>query len=415
VASKKHDGEGDDGGREVPVAQAATIAAMLRGLQEQQAQISRAIATIYMEGPVAKTLTVALAYQSPAISAIIRLTEMSLAQAGQRIAEYNKMMQLAATVIKAQDEAFAGVRARLESIHFSTAALAQFRSPVIALAANAEVITRAFEGVRNAGALMALALRPTWELQRLTGILAGPATQFGSPETIVAERTIEAATLQTTQASETVSEILPGQARWLVNQPQPATLPTFNLFKVQQEEIRRLSASRGTPPNIEALPSVAPATLARYVCHLVTEVNNHAIGSRKDPVFRPTNRLVEGAAGLPFIIATSLVEFRDFINLLFQMLYEGAGAVARFQGDLTDDELAPIWQLKHLRLWAFHDIEHGDARDIAEKQHKITQTFYHLIGKPAPAGEDDYRIAQVRLLESLARMLDLLRDKLSRH
>jgi hypothetical protein len=37
-----------------------------------------------------------------------------------------------------------------------------------------------------------------------------------------------------------------------------------------------------------------------------------------------------------------------------------------------------------------------------------------LIGKPVPESEDDYRIAQGRLLESLARMLDLLRGKLSR-
>jgi hypothetical protein len=400
----------------LPVVEAASIAAALRGLQEQQAQISRAIATLCMEDSVARTLTAALAYQSTrTIGDIIRLTDISFAQAAQWITEYNKMMQITAAAIKTQDEVFARVRAQMESIRFSVAALEQFRSPVVAMAANAEVIMNAFEGVKNVGALVALALRPTWELQRLTGMLAETASQRGSPEAMVAERTIEVATLQTTRASESVVEILRDQVQWLVDQPRPATLPTFNLFEVQQEEIRRLSAShRADHLNIEALPSVAPATLARYVCHLVTEVNNVAAATGTGPVFRPTNRLVEGAAGLPFIIATSRVEFQDFINLLFQMLYEGSGAAARFKGNLTDDELEPLWRLKHTRLWAFHDIEHGDARDIAEKQGKIAHAFRQLIGKPVPESEDDYRIAQGRLLESLARMLDLLRGKLSR-
>lgn len=417
MGSDKHGTGRRDGGRELPLIQVAAVAAALREIQ-QQTQIARtALAAVYTQGSVARAMMTALAYRpTPTIGDIIRLHDISLAQAARRIAECNQTMQLATAAIKAQDEVFARVRAHMESVRFSTAALAQFRSPVIAIAANAELITRAFEGLRNMETLTALALRPTWELQRLTGIMAGTATQRGSPGAMVAERTIEAAALQTTRASEAVAGIVRDQARWLVTQPRPATLPTFNLFEVQHEEIRRLIASpRADRLNIEALPSATPATLARYLCHLVTEINNLAVANGREPVFKPTNRLVEGAAGLPFIVATSRVEFQDFINLLFQMLYEGSGRAERLTGDLADGELGPLWQFKQVRLWVFHDVEHGDDRDIAEKQRKIADAFRQLIGKPAPESEDDYRIAQVRLLESLMGMLGLLRGKLSGH
>jgi hypothetical protein len=415
VDSDNRGGEGHNSGRGVPFVQASAIAEVLREI-EQQTQISRAaLAAVYTQGSVAQAMMTALAYRPmPTIGDIIRLQDISLAQATRRIAEYNKTMQLLSAAVKSQEEVFARIRAHMGSIRFMTAELSQLRSPIIAIAANVELISQGFQSLRNMETLMALALRPTWELQRLTGQLARTAARRGSPGATVAELTIEAAALQTTRASEAVAGIVRHQAPWLVTQPRPETLPTFNLFAVQQEEIHRLIASPLVGRlNIKGLPSAVPATLARYLCHLVVVINALAVAKGGEPIFKPTNRLVEGAAGLPFIVATSQVEFQDFINLLFQMLYEGSGEAKRLTRELADGQLGPLWRLKQVRLWAFHDVAHGNDRKSAENQRKIAEAFRQLIGKPAPESEDDYRIAQVRLLDSLMGMLKLLRDKVS--
>jgi len=101
------------------------------------------------------------------------------------------------------------------------------------------------------------------------------------------------------------------------------------------------------------------------------------------------------------------------VNLLFQMLYEGSGASSRLSAYLTDEELAPLWVLKQLRLSAFHDVEHGDDREIVNKQLTIADAFRDLIRKPFPVSEEEYRVLQVRLLNSLIRMLELVRSRLS--
>src|SRR5437667_754254 len=388
----------------------AETARLLQTLGEQTRVVI--LSALYAERSIASSIRDAFSYRPVSdIAELIRLQDLTTRAAVTQMSELQQAMRTAFDMAAKQS---AEVRSLFEGVRLMVASLEEFRSPLSAIAVNALLVRRAFEGIRqDVDALMAVALRPAWELYQLTESLAAIGVE-AAPGSVSASRVIEAATLETTRTSEVLFEVLRREASWVVAQPLPASLPTFNLFKVQQREIQLLAPGPlAEGINIEALPSSVPAKLAIYLCHLIIEVNKLLIANGHDPIFKPTNRLVEGVASLGFIVAISRRAFEDLVNLLFQMLYEGSGASSRLSAYLTDEELAPLWVLKQLRLSAFHDVEHGDDREIVNKQLTIADAFRDLIRKPFPVSEEEYRVLQVRLLNSLIRMLELVRSRLS--
>lgn len=155
--------------------------------------------------------------------------------------------------------------------------------------------------------------------------------------------------------------------------------------------------------------------LPSKICHLggaiigtVVRVNEVFRRTGRRDVFSPTNRSLWAASVIPAVVVGNELDFAAVIDALFFLLYEGSAAGsknARFTPLLTDDELQPLWRVKHLRLNYRHDIEHGDDKDIARKHQNVGAAFVALIGKHAPTRPADWTAAQAELYGQLLAML----------
>jgi hypothetical protein len=67
--------------------------------------------------------------------------------------------------------------------------------------------------------------------------------------------------------------------------------------------------------------------------------------------------------------------------------------------------LAPLWKVKHLRLAARHDIDHGSKREIEKKRAKIRDTYVSLIDRPLPIKQSDWQKAQLQIYVEIDLML----------
>lgn len=99
-------------------------------------------------------------------------------------------------------------------------------------------------------------------------------------------------------------------------------------------------------------------------------------------------------------IATNDTEFGVVCNSVYQLFYEGFGSKKhRADKYIPFDNHNALITIKHLRLRYCHDIYHGDAKNIEEKNENIMNAFIRLINKRMPVEAKDYRMCQLRLYE----------------
>jgi len=308
------------------------------------------------------------------------------------------------------------------SLRFAVPHLSELAFPSKAIAvtlhAMSEALARAVPG--DALRLRTLALRPVWEFEVFTQkVLEGIGdAKDESPTANAAGRIVEAAAVETTAGSELTIWLLETmRGPFSVDDLPPGTLPTFNLFAVQQFEMDTLLGPEGVAEGSAivtyGLPASITAQRARSVCHLMAAINEIRDMSGGEAVFKPTNRLFEGAASLPFLIAVDRPTLKEFVDWLYQLIYEGSGSAKRVLAYLEDSECGALWMVKHLRTWGGHDIDHGDQGTVKRKKKLVADAFRYLIGKPTPQSVADFRSAQLRLLYEIGKMLQVLKARLA--
>ena len=114
---------------------------------------------------------------------------------------------------------------------------------------------------------------------------------------------------------------------------------------------------------------------------------------------------MRACATIPSLIARSESEFYLLIDHLFFLLYEGSGTASRLIPILSESFLEPLWKVKHLRLAARHDINHGARRDVEKKRVKIRDTYISLIARPLPIKQGDWQKAQLQIYVEIDSML----------
>jgi hypothetical protein len=73
-------------------------------------------------------------------------------------------------------------------------------------------------------------------------------------------------------------------------------------------------------------------------------------------------------------------EFKEFIDSLHKLVYEGSGALKRIPESLiTDDSV--LFDVKHLRTDFFHNIEHGGKKEIIKKKKTISSIYSRYTNK----------------------------------
>lgn len=202
--------------------------------------------------------------------------------------------------------------------------------------------------------------------------------------------------------------------------PGTETQVTHNLYELQREEL--LWVARNHPKELEnesslkTLPGYEHFTNARAVCGLVPLINNQRTTKGDEVIFKPTTRLVEAVVAIPNLVAVDRTTFGEFIDQLYFLLYEAAGAdKLRFlEAKVVEaDESEAVWTVKQLRNYFIrHDVEHGKESETKKKQVQVDDIFRRLIGKTIPTALDDYRNAQQSILREVRMFLEKLSSRL---
>lgn len=145
--------------------------------------------------------------------------------------------------------------------------------------------------------------------------------------------------------------------------------------------------------------------LGYEITEKIYQINTICEHKGQVPVFKPTSQTMRACASLPTAIATNEISFNVLIDHLFFLVYEGSGTANRLTTLVGTTFLAPLWKVKHIRLNARHDINHGKQREIEKKKGKINDAFMSLINKPLPIMQKDWQTAQLQLYIEIDLML----------
>jgi hypothetical protein len=152
-------------------------------------------------------------------------------------------------------------------------------------------------------------------------------------------------------------------------------------------------------------PASMVVGLAGDLIGLVCRINKECEVRSAAHVFKYTTKSYQ-AAGVIHTVAVDEVSFFHVVDHLYFLLYEGSGDAQRLVAVVAAEELTGLWDLKHLRREARHDLDHG-ANDKAQKAlRRIGEIHQSLIGKPLPRSRSDYASAQIALYKRLLAMLE---------
>jgi hypothetical protein len=208
-------------------------------------------------------------------------------------------------------------------------------------------------------------------------------------------------------------------AEFTADEQQPSE--TSVIPRVQARLYGPLNQHLGFVYRVDLAVTVDPAVAAAIptrICELggvlvflVTKINQRSGFAAREQVFRVTTRSLLASSLIPSFVTGSEAAFGEVIDALYFLLYEGAGGTKNRLTDIVSDEvLAPLWRLKHLRLHYRHDIEHGDDRDIKKKYKNIAAAFRALCGRDLPSRPGEWTIAQVALYAQLVSMLERIEE-----
>ncbi len=146
--------------------------------------------------------------------------------------------------------------------------------------------------------------------------------------------------------------------------------------------------------------------LGSKLVRLVYDLNTEAEREGKPSIFKPTTKLLYACSVIPTRIATDEESFDHLVDQLFFLLYEGSGRASRLTERKSRDHFEALWRVKHLRLSARHDVDHGS--DLEKKNRTIGEAYAVLIGSVIPRTKPDWCRAQVTLYSQLVEMLEVL-------
>jgi hypothetical protein len=194
----------------------------------------------------------------------------------------------------------------------------------------------------------------------------------------------------------------------------------YNNFGVQQQD---LLANMGVTvrPQPEQLLELSPAAQliarSRRCVSLVAYCNKaNCLRGGKD-IFKPTTRFVEACNDLPWIVAQDQHTLANFVESLYFILYEAAGArELRFmtQGFMGIDDCDAVMSVKFLRnKWLSHDPDHGSEGDVRRTWRDLSECLNQLGIAKMPLTAADFMHLQRRVLEEVEAFLEQLVSRIN--
>jgi hypothetical protein len=192
---------------------------------------------------------------------------------------------------------------------------------------------------------------------------------------------------------------------------------------VQQDELIAVVEAGGEEDEaslIQLSPAAKVADEARCVLSLVAKCNEVVQAAGKPEIFKPTTRLLETFADLPWLLPEDKRTFADFVDCLYFIFYEGAGKdKLRFlnnHGGVLDasSDCDFIWCIKHLRnKWLRHDADHGKEADIKKSWKDLSAKFNALGLEHTPVTQQQFRHLHSSLLREANAFLQKILERLT--
>lgn len=152
-----------------------------------------------------------------------------------------------------------------------------------------------------------------------------------------------------------------------------------------------------------ANPLTAAADEIRSVIYKVNKAYSTKHG---EDLFKMTNESTNALTLLDKPV-TDKQKYGILIDSLYFLIYEGSGACKRL-GEPPPDFAMDV---KFLRTAIRHDVDHGDAKEVAKKMKRAGETFrkYSTKRTPDECGEEDLVALQSKLLAGCSEMLKSLK------
>ena len=155
---------------------------------------------------------------------------------------------------------------------------------------------------------------------------------------------------------------------------------------------RFLAAETVLTSNIQAEVS----RLGESVASLIERVNDHHSSQTGDDLFKATNRTAAAIRRLHEPIS-EFPDYKALIDDLYFLFHEGVGP--RLAGRVPQS----FADINSLRTALHHDVDHGNASDVAKKRRKHGEAFRRYGGKGAPSGiaPEYFPVIQASILRAL--------------
>lgn len=230
---------------------------------------------------------------------------------------------------------------------------------------------------------------------------------------IIADRRVEVAELsgglfEIINASLDIGAVLESRYEYHVEEVAHNKISKCGLYGQVNQHLGYVYSARYCGEIETSFNKSIPARIS-FLGYSITEqiykINLLCENNGQDQVFKPTSCTMRACAIIPYLIARSETDFYFLIDHLFFLLYEGSGTANRLIPLINESFLEPLWKVKHLRLAARHDIDHGSSREIEKKRAKIRDTYFSLIAQSLPIKQKDWQKAQLQIYIEIDLML----------
>lgn len=259
--------------------------------------------------------------------------------------------------------------------------------------------------------------RPLFEQQ--AQLLSESYTSFASglASSALPAPLVSAALSAATANVERSSRILASLAGFdLSKEPLPFSPFRPNWFDVFREDIDvRVDDTEDFTAETaaQAVAETQAARLAAVAIEVITlyyTINVDSETTSGMPIFKATSKTTYVAGMLGNFSVGSRDDFDRFAEWLYCFVYEASGSWKRVLAfEPNYPKVAD--RIKHFRLYAAHDTQHGSRTEIESKGRQVGEHFMALIGRAVPRTPNEWREAQLALLSDVAAFLRQLHKR----
>lgn len=113
--------------------------------------------------------------------------------------------------------------------------------------------------------------------------------------------------------------------------------------------------------------------LSNDVFGLIGECNSIGSSNPAKEIFKITNNMFKRISDVDTPVITK-DDFGNFIDALYEIVYEGSGGLSRVPASVKKDE-SIVFTIKFVRADMRHDLDHGDAKEVAKKKERLAEIY----------------------------------------